>query len=334
VFAITLVVLAAPFLIASYLGYKAYYKSSWQKGERWSVIALLALLLALTGPPWVSAFFDGGQSQAKNQVVNNQNTQDVVNIKRNNTNRVERATTSTSSAEATKNQATTSTSSGKKEDKQLTNKSDAKTTDESSRDTEVNQRLSQSASTSNQNSNYGASGVSSANVNADSPTQDSIEPETNLNATIINVVDGDTADVRLANGTEKRLRLIGIDTPETKHPSKPVECFGKKATQKARSMLLGEQVTLEYDDSQGRYDKYDRLLTYVILPGGTNFNEVMVEKGYAYEYTYNVPYKYQDEFKQAERLARVNERGLWAPETCDGDRRASDDAEQETMDNN
>ena len=132
---------------------------------------------------------------------------------------------------------------------------------------------------------------------------------------VIKVVDGDTIDVEI-EGKIERLRLIGIDTPETVDPRKKVQCFGKEASDKAKELLGGQLVTLESDETQGEKDKYKRLLRYVILPDGTNLNLFMITEGYAHEYTYDEPYKYQAEFKQAEISARENSKGLWNPTIC------------------
>ncbi len=134
---------------------------------------------------------------------------------------------------------------------------------------------------------------------------------------VIKVVDGDTMDVNI-DGKIERLRLIGIDTPETVDPRKDVQCFGKEASNKARELLQGKFVTLESDDSQSVRDKYKRLLVYVFLPDGTNFNKFMIEEGYAYEYTYDSAYKYQSEFKEAQINAQSSNKGLWNPSTCSG----------------
>lgn len=134
---------------------------------------------------------------------------------------------------------------------------------------------------------------------------------------VIKVVDGDTLDVLIHEKTV-RLRLIGLDTPETVDPRKPVQCFGKAASDKAKEMLSGKTVRLEYDASQGTLDKYGRTLAYVYLPDGTLFNEYMIAAGYAHEYTYNLPYKYQKEFEAAEKSAREEKKGLWADDTCAG----------------
>lgn len=129
------------------------------------------------------------------------------------------------------------------------------------------------------------------------------------------VVDGDTISIDM-DGETKKARLIGVDTPETVHPTKLVECFGKEASQKTKEILEGKAVKIEYDESQGMVDKYGRTLVYIFLEDGTNFNEYLIRNGYAYEYTYNEPYKYQELFKEAEIDAKENLRGLWASGVC------------------
>lgn len=143
------------------------------------------------------------------------------------------------------------------------------------------------------------------------------EPE--LGSKVIKVVDGDTVDVE-TEGQVSRLRLIGIDTPETVDPRKKIQCFGKEASNKAKELLLGKYVTLESDDTQGDKDKYRRLLRYIFLPDGENFNRLMIAEGYATEYTYADPYKYQAEFRAAQVEAQSQNKGLWNPATCSGQR--------------
>jgi len=132
---------------------------------------------------------------------------------------------------------------------------------------------------------------------------------------VIKVIDGDTLNVNI-NGTSTTLRLIGLDTPESVHPTKPTECFGVEASSKAKSILDGKMVALESDASQDSLDKYGRTLRYVFLEDGTNFNKMMIEQGYGHEYTYNKPYKFQAEFKQAELDAKNKKAGLWADGSC------------------
>lgn len=140
--------------------------------------------------------------------------------------------------------------------------------------------------------------------------------------TVASVVDGDTAKL-IINGKSETIRIIGLDTPETVDPRKPVQCFGREATAKAKDLLEGKKVRIESDPTQGERDSYKRLLAYIILPDGRNFSKVMIEDGYAFEYTYNKPYKYQAEFKQAQRTARDQSRGLWSANTCNGESKSA-----------
>lgn len=134
-------------------------------------------------------------------------------------------------------------------------------------------------------------------------------------AKVIRVIDGDTIKV-LINSKEETVRLIGIDTPETVDPRKPVQCFGIEASNKAKEVLTGKTITLESDPTQGNRDKYGRLLQYVFIDR-VNINKLMISEGYAHEYTYKSnPYKYQLEFIQAEKDARQNKKGLWADNVC------------------
>lgn len=132
---------------------------------------------------------------------------------------------------------------------------------------------------------------------------------------VVKVIDGDTIQVEI-NGKIETLRLIGIDAPETGDSRSLVSCFGNEATNKAKEALTGKSVYLEADPTQGERDKYQRLLRYVFLADGTNFNKFMISQGFAHEYTYRIPYKYQAEFKQAERQAREKKLGLWADDAC------------------
>ena len=133
---------------------------------------------------------------------------------------------------------------------------------------------------------------------------------------VVSVTDGDTIKVNI-NGKTETLRLIGMDTPETVDPRTPVQCFGKEASNKAKETLSGKKVRLESDPTQGELDKYNRLLRYVFLEDGTSYNKMMIEEGFAHEYTYNTPYKYQTEYKEAETRAREGKKGFWG-DLCDG----------------
>jgi micrococcal nuclease len=102
-------------------------------------------------------------------------------------------------------------------------------------------------------------------------------------ADVVLVVDGDTVDVQFEDGKIERLRLIGIDTPEVVDPRKPVECYGREASQHAHELLDGQSVSIETDPSQGYRDIYGRYLAYIWLADGRNFGEVMIGDGYAHD---------------------------------------------------
>ena len=136
------------------------------------------------------------------------------------------------------------------------------------------------------------------------------------NYQVLKVIDGDTVSISI-NGEKETLRLIGVDTPETVHPNKPVECFGIEASNYAKDLLSNKIISVEYDQSQGEVDKYGRSLVYIFLPDGRNFNKIMIEEGYAYEYTYSEVYKYQKEFKESQTYAKENKLGLWADNICE-----------------
>ncbi len=143
-------------------------------------------------------------------------------------------------------------------------------------------------------------------------------PEARSAATVVRVVDGDTVDVTI-DGRQERLRLIGIDTPETVDPRGPVQCFGREASDRAKQLLTaGSAVRLEADPSQDERDNFGRLLRYVWLADGRLFNLEMIGEGFAHEYTFRTPHKYQAQFRAAQAEARQQERGLWSPQTCGG----------------
>lgn len=136
---------------------------------------------------------------------------------------------------------------------------------------------------------------------------------------VTKVTDGDTIHIEM-DGRDEVVRLIGINTPETVDPRRPVQCFGKEASSRMKELAGGKIVRLEYDESQNVRDAYDRILAYVYLEDEQMINRKMIAEGYAYEYTYLKPYKYHKEFRELQVLARTSERGLWNPSTCNGDK--------------
>lgn len=149
------------------------------------------------------------------------------------------------------------------------------------------------------------------------PTQSVVlaENDSQMFVPLVRVVDGDTITV-LVDGKRETIRLIGINTPETVDPRRPVECFGKESSNKAKELLTGKQVRLASDPTQQDRDRYGRLLRYVYLADGTFVNELLIEEGFAYEYTYHTPYQYQEEFRTAQEEARKNQKGLWGEGIC------------------
>ncbi len=143
---------------------------------------------------------------------------------------------------------------------------------------------------------------------------------TSTNAFVIRAVDGDTLLVRFDGETEEsRIRLLGINTPETVDPRKPVECFGKEASKHMHELVDGKRIRLDADPQADERDKYDRLLRNVFLDDGSDVNAAMVKDGYAYAYlSFPLTASRKRELKKLEEDARIAGRGLWNPNTCNG----------------
>ncbi len=139
-------------------------------------------------------------------------------------------------------------------------------------------------------------------------------------AALTGVVDGDTVKVRL-DGVTESVRIIGIDTPESRRPGTPVECFAREATQAAEGLLPeGSNVWLELDPTQDTRDRYGRLLAHVWLADGRLFAETMIRDGYGIHYVYDgIPSRHAARLAAAQADAERAEAGLWAPDTCAGD---------------
>ena len=130
---------------------------------------------------------------------------------------------------------------------------------------------------------------------------------------VLEVSDGDTIIVDM-NGTSESIRLIGVDTPETHHPAKPVQCFGHAATEFTTHQLDGHLVRLEADPLNSNRDRYGRLLRYVYLDDDTLLNLAIIQAGYGFAYT-SFPVSKKAEFVAAEQSARDRQAGLWSE--CD-----------------
>lgn len=155
------------------------------------------------------------------------------------------------------------------------------------------------------------------------PADDGGASAETVNATVTHVVDGDTIDVRLADGTEDRVRLLGIDTPEVRGENEPrhfadvpdtdsaracLRGVGRNASRYVGDRLGGESIRLEFDASADRRGDYDRLLAYV-HHRGENVNAVLVDRGYAG--VFPTTFRLRDRFETAAAEARVADRGLW-----------------------
>jgi micrococcal nuclease len=126
------------------------------------------------------------------------------------------------------------------------------------------------------------------------------------------VTDGDTIGVGRGWRYEK-VRFIGVDTPETVHPEKPIEFFGPESSAFTKKQLLGEGVYLEFEPST-QYDDYGRLLAYVFLIDGTLFNAELIKQGYARVIAPS-RFRYYEEFRNYEQEAMAAGLGIWSVKT-------------------
>jgi micrococcal nuclease len=126
-------------------------------------------------------------------------------------------------------------------------------------------------------------------------------------------IDGDTVHITLENPPKgfnriEKIRMIGVDTPETLHPNRDVEDFGLEASNFTKNALLDKVVCIALDwDTR---DRYGRLLAYIYTPDGGCHNAELIRQGYAYAYT-RFPFQFLEEFKALERGARAAKSGLW-----------------------
>ena len=127
---------------------------------------------------------------------------------------------------------------------------------------------------------------------------------------VVRVVDGDTIVV-LKDGRKTKVRIYGVDTPETVHPKKKVEYYGKEASQFTRNLLQGESVYLQYEPGQSPQDHYGRTVAYVFrAPDGLFVDVEILRQGYGHHYT-KKPSIHADLFRYYEQAARESRRGLW-----------------------
>ena len=124
------------------------------------------------------------------------------------------------------------------------------------------------------------------------------------------VVDGDTFAANI-DGRVITVRMLGINTPETVDPRKPVECYGPEASNETKALLNGHLVRFAINPNRELKDRYGRYLLYVYRDDGLFVNEDLIKKGFAREYTYGKPYSMQAEFRSVEMLAKKSVVGLW-----------------------
>lgn len=130
--------------------------------------------------------------------------------------------------------------------------------------------------------------------------------------TVVKVVDGDTIDINIPDGnySHTRIRLLGVDTPETKNPHTEVMYFGPEASQFTKDTVLGKRIIVIMNKASKPRDKYDRLLAYIKLADGRILNEELVSNGFAYADT-RFPHSFLDKYVQLEKTAKETKAGLW-----------------------
>jgi len=130
---------------------------------------------------------------------------------------------------------------------------------------------------------------------------------------VVQVLDGDTIVVRATGAADETVRLLGVDTPETHHPRKPVQCYGPEAAAYTTRRLFGQVVQLE--DDVERHDIYGRRLAYVYLDGH-NFERELLLKGYARLLVIEPNHAHARDMLDDELNARARGVGLWG--ACEG----------------
>jgi len=155
--------------------------------------------------------------------------------------------------------------------------------------------------------------AAAATASSISPPMAAAEP-VNATAVVLKVVDGDTIDVRDDVRGRLRIRVLGIDTPETKKPGYTVGCWGPEATEFAVNTLAGQRVAIITDPTQGLHDRYGRTLAYLDKADGWDYSVESARAGAAHSYVYHGhPAERADQIAAAEQEAKTAGRGLWGP---------------------
>lgn len=141
------------------------------------------------------------------------------------------------------------------------------------------------------------------------------------NALVVRVVDGDTLVAKLDNepSREQKVRLLGVDTPETVDPRRSVECFGQEASSFAKIVLTGQRIRLEADPEADEMDKYGRLLRNLYMKDGLDFNATLVVRGFANTYlSFPLNEERKVQLRRLEKQAKQDGAGLWSDQACAG----------------
>lgn len=126
---------------------------------------------------------------------------------------------------------------------------------------------------------------------------------------VVRFDDGDTITVDM-NGTTETVRFIGVDTPETHHPDRPIECYGQEAANYTKRLIGSQKVRLQADPLDTNRDRYGRLLRHVYLPDNTLVQQKLITEGYGFAYTF-FPFTKVVQFSAYELQAKNAGRGLW-----------------------
>lgn len=140
-------------------------------------------------------------------------------------------------------------------------------------------------------------------------------------ALVTRTVDGDTIDAKIeSSGEVVKVRFLGMNTPESVDPRRPVQCFGKEASNRLKELIEGKKVLLFDDPKADDRDKYGRWLRNVVrVEDNLDVNATLVAQGYASAYlSFPLDAKRKAQIRALEEEAKTNQRGLWSPSTCEG----------------
>ncbi len=155
-------------------------------------------------------------------------------------------------------------------------------------------------------------------VTASGGTGDTAHAQVSYPATVTSVVDGDTLHAQMASdGQDVTVRIIGIDTPETRKPGTPIECGGKEASSAMTDLAQGHAMNLVTDPTQDLVDRYGRSLFYVDRTDGLDLGLEMIRRGWTKAYVYNQDFARLPAYLQAESDANADQVGVWGG--CEGD---------------